>query len=251
MCIRIWSNSLLWFNTESFIFDDGVHPRTKKDSSKTTRLISEFEEEEDGSISLQDTPSQALLREYLEKQQDVNESLTLHFSTCEEFLKSYVTFILRVAIYQVLGEPFRESPGYINFKNVTEVVFDERFEPIPGKNVLLSKTVQTKKEKSEEMLEQASSKTESIGPESRADWWISHKTYDIGNRKEFERFKKFIKGTSGERYCWLWMDIERLKVLKDPGRRQRYFSIFYFSIVLKTNYGILVWVISAQAESLK
>ncbi|XP_070078507.1 regulator of G-protein signaling 22 isoform X4 [Equus caballus] len=208
--------------SESFIFDDGVHPRTKKDSSKTTRLISEFEEEEDGSISLQDTPSQALLREYLEKQQDVNESLTLHFSTCEEFLKSYVTFILRVAIYQVLGEPFRESPGYINFKNVTEVVFDERFEPIPGKNVLLSKTVQTKKEKSEEMLEQASSKSESIGPESRADWWISHKTYDIGNRKEFERFKKFIKGTSGERYCWLWMDIERLKVLKDPGRRQRH-----------------------------
>lgn len=79
------------------------------------------------------------------------------------------------------------------------------------------------KEKAEEILEEASSKSESIGSESRADWCISHKTYDIGNRKEFERFKKFIKGTLGERYLWLWMDIERLKVLKDAGRHQRYF----------------------------
>ncbi|XP_012862323.2 regulator of G-protein signaling 22 [Echinops telfairi] len=51
---------------------------------------------------------------------------------------------------------------------------------------------------------------------------MSHKTYDIGNRKEFERFKKFIKGTLGERFWWLWMDIERLKVLKDAERHQRH-----------------------------
>ncbi|XP_019498066.1 PREDICTED: regulator of G-protein signaling 22 isoform X1 [Hipposideros armiger] len=206
--------------SESFIFDDGVHPRTRKDPSKTTRLISEFEE--DGSVSLQDTPSQALLRVYLEKQQDVGESLTLHFSSCEEFLRSYVTFILRAAIHQILGEPFRECPGYINFRNVTGVVFDDCFQFIPGKNVLLSETVQLTKEKEEEMIEEATSKSENIGSESRADWCISHKTYDIGNRKEFERFKKFIKGTLGERYLWLWMDIERLKVLKDAGRHQRH-----------------------------
>ncbi|XP_024612342.1 regulator of G-protein signaling 22 [Neophocaena asiaeorientalis asiaeorientalis] len=203
--------------SESFIFDDGVHPRTKKSPSITTRLISEFEE--DGPVSLQDTPSQALLRTYLEKQQDVDGSLTLHFSTCEEFLRSYINFVLRVAIHQILGAPLRESPDYINFRNVTEVVFDECLGTTSGKNVLLSETL---KEKSEDMLAQAVSKTESVGLESRANWCISHKTYDIGNRKEFERFKKFIKGTLGERYWWLWMDIERLKVLKDPGRHQRH-----------------------------
>ncbi|XP_044933922.1 regulator of G-protein signaling 22 isoform X3 [Mustela putorius furo] len=209
--------------SDSFFFDDGIHPRTKRDSSESVRLTSRSEEDDDmGSISLQDTPSQALLRIYLEKQQDDDESLTLSFSTWEEFLRSYIAFILRVAIYQIFEEPLIESPDYINFNKVTEVVLEEGFEPHFGRNILLSETFQITNEKSKEMLEQSSSKSESIGPETRADWCMSHKTYDIGNRKEFERFKKFIKNTLGERYWSLWMDIERLKVLKDPGRHQRH-----------------------------
>ncbi|XP_072630119.1 regulator of G-protein signaling 22 isoform X13 [Canis lupus baileyi] len=207
--------------SESFIFDDRIHPRTKRDSSETIRLTSHFEEEEDGSVSVQDTPSQALLRIYLERQQDADESLPLHFTTCEEFLRSYIDFILRVAIHQIFEEPLTESPDYINFNKVAEVVLEEGFEPLHGRNVL-SETFQTTNEKSKEMLERANSKSESIGPESRAYWCMSHKAYDIGNRKEFERFKKFIKGTLGERYWSLWMDIERLKVLKDRGRHQRH-----------------------------
>lgn len=75
--------------------------------------------------------------------------------------------------------------------------------------------------------EQASltSSPESVGPDSRASWCVSHRTYDTGNRHEFERFKKFIKGTLGERYWWLWMDIERLKALKNATRQQRYFPL--------------------------
>lgn len=145
----------------------------------------------------------------------------MHFTTCEEFLRSYIDFILRVAIHQIFEEPLTESPDYINFNKVAEVVLEEGFEPLHGRNVL-SETFQTTNEKSKEMLERANSKSESIGPESRAYWCMSHKAYDIGNRKEFERFKKFIKGTLGERYWSLWMDIERLKVLKDRGRHQRY-----------------------------
>ncbi|XP_071277604.1 regulator of G-protein signaling 22 isoform X3 [Agelaius tricolor] len=66
--------------------------------------------------------------------------------------------------------------------------------------------------------------SESVGPDSRAAWCLSHGTYDTGNRHEFERFKKFIKGTLGERYWWLWMDIERLKALKNTTRQQRQLS---------------------------
>lgn len=128
-------------------------------------------------------------------------------------------------MHQIIGVPFREGPDYINFNNVAEVVVDESPEPIPGKNVESSETVQPTKE----MLEEASSKSESIQSESRADWCISHKAYDIGNRTEFERFKKFIKGTLGERYWWLWMDIERLKVLKDAERHQRYCYFLFCS----------------------
>ncbi|XP_006159770.1 regulator of G-protein signaling 22 isoform X2 [Tupaia chinensis] len=210
--------------SESFIFDDGVHPRTRKGPSKSTKLFSEFEDEEDeGSVSLHDTPSQALLRLYLEKQQDVDESSTLYFSTCEEFLDSFVNFILVVAVQQITGEPFRESPGYINFTNVRQISFGDYCDSVICKN-FLSKPVQITEERSEENLDQTSlsSQSESPGAETRADWCLSHRTYDIGNRKEFERFKKFIKGTLGERYLWLWMDIERLKVLKDRGRHQRH-----------------------------
>ncbi|XP_077872994.1 regulator of G-protein signaling 22 [Ictidomys tridecemlineatus] len=208
--------------TESFIFDDGVHPRTKKSLSK----ITEFEEEEEGSVSLKDTPSHALLRVYLEKQRDsANEKLTLHFSTCEEFLNLFIYSVLRAATQQITGQPLTESPDYIDFDKVDQVSFPDCFYPFFGKNVS-AEPVQTEKEKKSEeiLLEKTSlsSTSESTGPESRADWCMSHRTYDIGNRKEFERFKKFMKGTLGEKYLWLWMDIERLKVLKDPGRHQRH-----------------------------
>lgn len=143
-----------------------------------------------------------------------------------------------MAIHQILGATLRESPDYVNFRNVTEVVFDDIGGPTSGKNVLFNEML---REESGDVLEPAVSKPDSVGLDSRADWCISHKTYDIGNRKEFERFKKFLKGTLGEKYWWLWMDIERLKVLKNPGRHQRYF--FFFLIVLKPNYKILVWVI--------
>ncbi|XP_054564593.1 regulator of G-protein signaling 22 isoform X2 [Eptesicus fuscus] len=207
--------------SESVIFDDGVHPRMHKDPSKAIRPISELEEEEEeGSIALPDTPSHALLRIYLEKQPDA-ESRAFHFSTYEEFLISYINFVLAVVINQILDEPFQEGPGYINFNNITEVIVDE-FEPTPDKKDVLGETTQPTKEKVEERLEETDSKRERIGSEIRADWCLSHKTYDIGNRNEFERFKTFMKGTLGERYWWLWMDIERLKVLKDAGRHQRH-----------------------------
>ncbi|KFO35237.1 Regulator of G-protein signaling 22 [Fukomys damarensis] len=203
--------------SESSIFDDGVHPRTKRGSSKTTEFFSELEEDEEGSVSLKDTPSRALLRIYLEKQHDVfDRSLTLHFSTCEEFLNSYVFFILREAIQKIIGEPLKESPNYINFSNVGQVVVNDTFESF-------FEPVHTIMAKSEDVLAKnnLSAKRDSFGPESRADRNISHRTYNINNRKEFENFKKFMKGTLGERYWCLWMDIERLKALKDTGRRQR------------------------------
>lgn len=186
-------------------------------------------EEEEGSVSVKDTPSQALLRVYLERKDEQDKQKIVHFSSFDEFLNAYVIFILREAIEHITGHFFSGSPDYINFHGVTQVIFDK---VEPRKKTVSSPQLETTKEISEEKLEKVSlsSKSESIGPEGRADWCISHRTYDIGNRREFERFKKFLKGTLGERYWWLWMDIERLKVLKDPGRHQRYLH-FYLPIV--------------------
>ncbi|XP_051016461.1 regulator of G-protein signaling 22 [Acomys russatus] len=204
--------------SENFIFDDGIHPRR---SSSKTKITTEVEEEEEGSASVKDTPSQALLRIYLEKGDAQEKNLTLHFSSVEEFLNAYIVFIFREAIEHITGQSFVNRPGYINFYNVSQVIFDDHVQLVHSAKVTSSSHVEIV---SEDTLEKASlsSKSESLGSESRADWCIPHRTYDIGNRREFERFKKFLKGTLGERYWWLWMDIERLKVLKDPGRHQRH-----------------------------
>ncbi|XP_029418631.1 regulator of G-protein signaling 22 isoform X3 [Nannospalax galili] len=208
--------------SENFIFDDGVHPRTINDLSKTSEITPELEEE--GSISIKDTPSQALLRIYLEKQvEEDDRNLTMHFSSLEEFLNAYIIFILREAVEHITGHSFTDNPSNVNFYHIRRAVLDNPMSSA-SKKVVVPPEKETVKESSEEILEKVSlsSKSESIGPESRANWCMSHRTYDIGNRREFERFKKFLKGTLGEKYWWLWMDIERLKVLKDPGRHQRH-----------------------------
>ncbi|ERE60433.1 regulator of G-protein signaling 22-like protein [Cricetulus griseus] len=203
---------------ESLIYEDGVHPRTIR---RTSKMGPESEEEEEGSISIKDSPSQALLRIYLEKR--VIQEKTLHFANVDEFLNAYIIFILREAMKKISDHSLSSTSDYTNFYNISRVVFDKT-EPAPSKKAVSSPPNETADQVSEEKLEKVSlsSKSESTASESRADWCISHRTYDIGNRKEFERFKKFLKGTSGERYWWLWMDIERLKVLKDQGRHQRH-----------------------------
>lgn len=198
----------------------------------TENFLSHLEEEY-GSTSLQDTASQALLRIYLEAQRDDEEHVTLHFKNCEEFLKSYILHILKVAMYQVLGSPYPTQPNEVDFTNVSQVVVEEvkprhkqDQEPLPDEGAEIPMQMPP------ELAEKESSRSESLASESRAAWCMSHRTYDIGNRKEFERFKKFIKGTLGEKYWCLWMDIERLKALKHSGRHQRYFC-FGFSQQLK------------------
>ncbi|XP_078071637.1 regulator of G-protein signaling 22 [Mustelus asterias] len=44
------------------------------------------------------------------------------------------------------------------------------------------------------------------------------------SRKGVEKFKRFLQGTAGEKYWWLWMDIERLKVIKDGKMKQSYLN---------------------------
>ncbi|XP_048451578.1 regulator of G-protein signaling 22-like [Rhincodon typus] len=52
-----------------------------------------------------------------------------------------------------------------------------------------------------------------------------HHHYNLKNRKGIEKFKKFLQGTAGEKYWWLWMDIERLKIIEDDKKRQSYLNL--------------------------
>ncbi|XP_054984195.1 regulator of G-protein signaling 22 [Sorex araneus] len=206
--------------SESAIFDNRTHSWVKKTMSNIENTLSDLEEEI-GSMCLQDTTSQALLRIYLDSQRDVEENVTLHFENCEEFLKSYILYILKESVYQITGPPHQEHSNYVNFNNVSQVVVEECYKP-QHQDLAPGETAETPPQKSEEIVEKESLRSESLASESRANWCVTHGTYDIGNRKEFERFKKFIQGTLGEKYLWLWMDIERLKALKHHDRHQRH-----------------------------
>lgn len=54
--------------------------------------------------------------------------------------------------------------------------------------------------------------------------------HDFQSQKGFERFKKFLLGTPGEKYWSLWIDIERLKVIMETARKKRHLRI------MKTTY---------------
>ncbi|XP_072323474.1 regulator of G-protein signaling 22-like isoform X1 [Scyliorhinus torazame] len=74
--------------------------------------------------------------------------------------------------------------------------------------------------------------------------------YDFKNSKGIEKFKKFLKGTAGEKYWWLWMDIERLKVIEDDKKKQSHLNYirnryllsggeYYMNIETRAKLGLL------------
>uniref|UniRef100_A0A8B9QMM5 Regulator of G protein signaling 22 n=1 Tax=Apteryx owenii TaxID=8824 RepID=A0A8B9QMM5_APTOW len=194
--------------------------------------------EEDSSVAIAEHPSHTQLRVYLDqkwesagKGENGQESGT--FQTLEEFISAYVQFILKEAISNLTGQPAAESESDVDFNKWPKVFIHElannevslgTTEPLFSQSFSSFTVLDSKGDVPEHDTEEVSLRlsSESEGADSRAAWCISHRTYDIGNRREFERFKKFIKGTLGERYWWLWMDIERLKVLKDTRRQQRH-----------------------------
>ncbi|XP_068040040.1 regulator of G-protein signaling 22 isoform X2 [Anomalospiza imberbis] len=154
--------------------------------------------EEDCSMAVAEAPSHTHSRVYLDpkwhsaaKEEDEQGSTT--FQTAEEFTPASSQISVKEPISELTLQPAADIGSLDSKEDV-------------------------KKQGS------LSLSSESVGPDSRAAWCISHGMYDTGNRHEFERFKKFIKGTLGERYWWLWMDIERLKALKNTTRQQRQLS---------------------------
>ncbi|XP_010143059.1 PREDICTED: regulator of G-protein signaling 22-like, partial [Buceros rhinoceros silvestris] len=186
---------------DSFGEKDGLLGKT---ASAKADIISETsrEAEEASSVVIADLPSHTQLRVYLEPKWDSaankeNGQESTTFQMPEEFVTAFTQLVLKEAISELTHQPAAN------------------IESLDSKG-------DVKEQDAEEVSVRSSS--ESGGADSRAAWCISHRTYDTGSRHEFERFKKFIKGTLGERYWWLWMDIERLKALKDTTRQQRQLS---------------------------
>ncbi|KAM7071564.1 regulator of G-protein signaling 22 [Acridotheres tristis] len=158
------------------------------------------EAEEGCSVAIAAPPSHTRSRVYLDPKwhsaaRKENEQGSTTFQTAEEFLPASSQIAVR--------EPISE----LTHKAAADI-----------------EALDCKEDVRKQGPDQVSLSSESVGPDSRAAWCVSHGTYDTGSRHEFERFKKFIKGTLGEKYWWLWMDIERLKALKNTIRQQRQLS---------------------------
>ncbi|NXL51169.1 RGS22 protein, partial [Podilymbus podiceps] len=198
------------------------------------------EADEGSSVAISESPSHTQLRVYLDskwdsaaKEENGQESAT--FQTQEEFIPAHMQLVMKEPISELTHQPaaaidsnvdFHKQPELFMHKlannklacSTAESLFSQSFSPC----TVLDCKADMREQDTEEVSLRSSS--ESDGADSRTAWCSSHRTYDTGNRHEFERFKKFIKGTLGERYWWLWMDIERLKALKDATRQQRQLS---------------------------
>ncbi|NXL66237.1 RGS22 protein, partial [Chordeiles acutipennis] len=199
------------------------------------------EAKEGSSVAIAEPPSHTQLRVYLDpkcnsaaKEENGQESTT--FQTLEEFIPAYTQFVRKEPISELTHQPAADIESDVNFHKQPEVFIHElannfshgTAESLFSQSSSPFTVLDSKGGVREQVTEEVSirSSSESDGADSRAAWCISRRTYDTGNRQEFERFKKFIKGTLGERYLWLWMDIERLKALKDKDatRQQRQLS---------------------------
>lgn len=190
-------------------------------------------------MTIAEPPSYMQLRVYpdqnLESTAEGQKNATLQ--QVEELISSYTQSVTKESISELTQRPLGETESDVDFPKQPKMFIHELSNnefACGTEEALLSQSsspfavVDPMGDMRERDAEEVSlrSSSESNGADSRAAWCINHRTYDTGNRNEFERFKKFIKGTLGEKYWWLWMDIERLKVLKDTTRQQRYFSLF-------------------------
>lgn len=233
-------NDLFCFDAETDSLSKESHQRSSISPSRTASakadIISETsrEAEEASPVAIADLPSHTQLRVYLDPKWDSaankesgQESTT--FRMLEEFVTAFTQLVMKEAISEVTHQPAADIESDMDFHKQSEVLANKDFAHGTAESLFSDSSspftvLDSKGDVKEQDAEEVSlrSSSESGGADSRAAWCISHRTYDTGSRHEFERFKKFIKGTLGERYWWLWMDIERLKALKDTTRQQRY-----------------------------
>ncbi|NXP81935.1 RGS22 protein, partial [Ramphastos sulfuratus] len=195
------------------------------------------EDEKNSFVAIAESPSHNQLRVYLNLKYDCvakeevgQESTT---QTAESLLPAHAQSRMKEAVSKLPQQTAADTESDVDFHQQPEALKRElasnEFAPTTADSLLprgsVCTALGTKQDAREQDTEEVSlrSSSESDGAGSRAAWCVA-RTYDTGNRHQFERFKKFIKGTLGERYWWLWMDIERLKALKDTTRQQRQLS---------------------------
>ncbi|XP_078254567.1 regulator of G-protein signaling 22-like [Rhinoraja longicauda] len=122
-------------------------------------------------------------------------------------------------------EPDTKSTTKPNGSIAAEVIVSE-LPQINGKSSIAANDNEKGQGLAENLTEEIIESDSSSEEDNRDFFYVtpSHSS-SFKNRKGIEKFKKFILGTAGEKYWWLWLDIDRLKVITDDNKRQRYLNI--------------------------
>ncbi|XP_069813444.1 regulator of G-protein signaling 22 isoform X2 [Dendropsophus ebraccatus] len=188
--------------------------KTNKNSAKSQRdnKIQDTWEKDEYPVSIALSPTPSPIRLYVEqKQEQKQEDASPVFPTMEDFAFYYVDHVMKSVVSKLNGmNRIKKSVDEMNIFDLSQVTIHK---------VASTEASSTSSEASieEELDVSESDSDEQDSPNaSHNKQEYSH----IRSRKEFEKFKSFIKGTSGEKLFLLWMDIERLRSMNDMKRKQ-------------------------------
>ncbi|KAM8966832.1 regulator of G-protein signaling 22 [Pelodytes ibericus] len=149
------------------------------------------------------------------------------FHTLEDFALFYVDRIVTLAISQLNKQPIKESTEDIDIYTLSQVtILDLQSTEPPS----------ISSSSSEMSIEEEITESESDMQDPQNTWANKDGNVHINSRKEFERFKLFLKGTSGEKLWCLWLDIERLKAIEDINRQHSHVNRMKNLYLMTTGY---------------
>ncbi|KAG9478757.1 hypothetical protein GDO78_012426 [Eleutherodactylus coqui] len=188
------------------------------------KLMQDTWEEDEYSVSIAPSPTPSPIRIYVEQKQEQKPEDTLPqiiqntqvpvFPTMDDFTVFYVDQVMKSAVSKLNGSIMKKSVDQVDIFDLSQVTIQR------------SSSAGTPSTSSEDSVKEELDIYESDSDEGDI-LDVSHnkqKYSYIRCRKEFEKFKFFIRGTSGEKLFLLWMDIERLKTMNDTQRKHRHLN---------------------------
>ncbi|XP_018123630.1 regulator of G-protein signaling 22 isoform X2 [Xenopus laevis] len=189
------------------------------------------DEEDEYAISIVDTPCPTPARIYINQMSDnyeVQNQKTIDsqglvfantpvFSTVEDFACSFVQQVMKSAVIELTGQQVKRSNQDLDIHALSTVVIS---------SLQSSNTASVTSKSSETSIEEEIivSEADSDELDTIDSCCVRDADYQMNSRREFEMFKSFLKGTSGEKLWCLWIDIERLQAIKDHKRQQGHLS---------------------------
>ncbi|XP_075682065.1 regulator of G-protein signaling 22 [Rhinoderma darwinii] len=193
-----------------------LHSTKNSLSAKTeggSKILQDMWEKDEYSVSIAPSPTPSPIRLYVEQKPEdtvphnTQNSQVPVFPTMEDFAFYYVDQVMKSAVSKLNGNITKKGVDEVDIFDLSQVTIQR----IPSTGDPSTSS-------------EASIEEEHDNSESDIDEQDILEYSHIRSRKEFEKFKFFIKGTSGEKLFLLWMDIERLKSMNGIKKKQSHLN---------------------------